>query len=82
MHPELKAQYQLLHSILHKIDDAYLEAGKKIIRNAEELFREAELPVDAKPVTHEDPSQITSLIIKVNIKPIKRFTALLIASNS
>ena len=57
MHPELKAQYQLPHSILHKIDGAYLQAGKKIIRNAEELFREAGIPVDAKLVTHEDPAE-------------------------
>jgi nucleotide-binding universal stress UspA family protein len=57
MHPELKAQYQLPHSILHKIDDAYLQAGKKILRNAEELFREAGVPVDAKLVTHEDPAE-------------------------
>ena len=57
MHPELKAQYQLPHSILHKIDDAYLQAGKKILRNAEELFREAGISVDAKLVTHEDPAE-------------------------
>jgi len=57
MHPELKAQYQLPHSILHKIDDAYLQAGKKILRNAEELFREAGVSVDAKLVTHEDPAE-------------------------
>ncbi len=57
MHPELKAQYQLPHSILHKIDDAYLQAGKKILRNAEELFREAGIFVDAKLVTHEDAAE-------------------------
>ena len=64
MHPELKAQYQLPHSILHKIDDAYLEAGKKIIRNAEELFREAGVPVDARLVTHEDPAEYLLELIK------------------
>lgn len=64
MHPELKAQYQLPHSILHKIDDAYLEAGKKIIRNAEELFREAKVEVDAQLVTFEDPAEYLLELIK------------------
>lgn len=29
MHPEMKAQYQLPPSVLHRIDESYLEAGKK-----------------------------------------------------
>jgi nucleotide-binding universal stress UspA family protein len=57
MHPELKAQYQLPHSILHKLDEAYLEAGKKIIRNAEDMFTEAGIEVDAKLVNSEDPAE-------------------------
>jgi nucleotide-binding universal stress UspA family protein len=64
MHPELKAQYQLPHSILHKIDEAYLEAGKKIIRNAEEMFREAGIPVDARLVTFEDPAEYLLELVK------------------
>jgi nucleotide-binding universal stress UspA family protein len=64
MHPELKAQYKLPDSILHKIDDAYLESGKKIVRNAEELFREAGIPVDARLVTHEDPAEFVLQLLK------------------
>jgi nucleotide-binding universal stress UspA family protein len=64
MHPELKAQYQLPHSILHKIDEAYLQAGKKIIRNAEEMFREAKIEVDARLVTFEDPAEFILEIVK------------------
>ena len=64
MHPELKAQYQLPHSILHKIDEAYLQAGKKIIRNAEELFREAKIDVDARLVTYEDPAEFILQLVK------------------
>ena len=64
MHPELKAQYQLPHSILHKLDDAYLEAGKKIIRTAEELFREAGVPVDSKLVIYEDPAEYLLELVK------------------
>lgn len=64
MHPELKAQYQLPHSILHKIDEAYLETGKKIIRNAEEMFREAKIDVDARLVTFEDPAEYILELVK------------------
>ena len=64
MHPELKAQYQLPHSILHKIDDAYLEAGKKIVRNAEDMFREAGIEVEARLVKHEDPAELILELIK------------------
>ncbi len=64
MHPELKAQYQLPHSILHKIDEAYLEAGKKIIRNAEDMFTEAGIEVDARLVTFEDAAEFILEIIK------------------
>jgi nucleotide-binding universal stress UspA family protein len=64
MHPELKAQYQLPHSILHRIDEAYLQAGKKIIRNAEEMFREAKIEVDARLVTYEDPAEFILEIVK------------------
>ena len=64
MHPELKAQYQLPHSILHKIDEAYLETGKKIIRNAEELFKEAKIDVDARLVTYEDPAEFILQMVR------------------
>ncbi len=64
MHPELKAQYRLPHSILHKIDEAYLQAGKKILRTAEELFREDGIAVDARLVTHEDPAEFVLELVK------------------
>jgi len=64
MHPELRAQYQLPHSILHKIDEAYLDAGKKIIRTAEEMFKDAKIAVDARLVTHEDPAEYLLELVK------------------
>jgi nucleotide-binding universal stress UspA family protein len=64
MHPELKAQYQLPPSILHRVDEAYLQAGKKIIRNAEEMFREANIDVDARLVTYEDPAEFLLQLVK------------------
>jgi nucleotide-binding universal stress UspA family protein len=64
MHPELKAQYQLPPSILEKIDDTYLEAGKKIIRNAEQLFTEAGIDVDARLLKYEDPAETVLKLVK------------------
>ncbi len=64
MHPELKAQYQLPPSILHKVDEAYLQAGKKIVRNAEEMFREAGIAVDTMLVTYEDPAELLLQLVK------------------
>jgi len=64
MHPELKAQYQLPPSILHKIDESYSKAGKKIIRNAEQLFKEANIDVEAKLVTYEDPAEYLLQLVK------------------
>ncbi|PVX24579.1 MAG: hypothetical protein CW691_07200 [Candidatus Bathyarchaeum sp.] len=64
MHPELKAQYQLPHAILHKIDEAYLEAGKKILRNAEQMFKEADIEVEARLVKYEDPAEFVLELVK------------------
>ena len=64
MHPELKAQYRLPPSILHEIENWYLQAGRKIIRNAEELFREEDIEVDARLVTYEDPAETALQLVK------------------
>lgn len=57
MHPELKAQYRVPPPILRRIDELYFEAGKKIIKNAEDLFREEGIQINARLVTHEDPAE-------------------------
>lgn len=64
MHPELKAQYQLPPSIMQKIDDTYLEAGQKIIRNAEQLFTESGIEVDARLLKFEDPAETVLRLVK------------------
>jgi nucleotide-binding universal stress UspA family protein len=64
MHPELKAQHRLPPAILNQIENAYLKAGKKIIRNAEELFREAGIEVDARLVKYEDPAETILQLVK------------------
>lgn len=64
MHPELKAQYQLPPSIMQRIDDTYLEAGKKILRNAEQLFTETGIDVDARLLKYEDPAESVLKLVK------------------
>ncbi len=64
MHPELKAQYRLPPPILHKIDEALLKLGKKILRHAAELFREAGIEVDTRLITCEDPAESVIELVK------------------
>ncbi len=57
MHPELKANYQLPSLILHKIDEVYMKAGGKILRTAEEAFKEEGLQVEPILIRRsEDPA--------------------------
>ena len=64
MHPELKAQYRLPPAILHEIENSYLRAGRKIIRNAEDLFREEGIEADARLITYEDPAETVLQLVK------------------
>ena len=57
MHPELKANYQLPPLVLDQLEKSYLETGKKIIKIAEELFKEEGIEVQAQLVKHEDPAE-------------------------
>jgi nucleotide-binding universal stress UspA family protein len=56
MHPELKAHHQLPSLILHELDKVYQKAGRKIIRNAEEFFKEENIQVKTELVRGEDPA--------------------------
>jgi len=57
MHPELKANYQLPSLILQKIDEVYMKAGEKILRTAEEAFKEEGLQVEPLLIRRsEDPA--------------------------
>jgi nucleotide-binding universal stress UspA family protein len=64
MHPELRASYQLPPLILKEIRNWYLKAGKKIIRTAEELFKEEGVHVDSRLIEHEDPAEIILELVK------------------
>jgi nucleotide-binding universal stress UspA family protein len=56
MHPELKAHHQLPPLILHELDRTYQKAGNKIIRAAEEFFREENIEVETALIKAEDPA--------------------------
>jgi nucleotide-binding universal stress UspA family protein len=57
MHPELKAHHQLPPLILHELDKSYQKAGQKIIRAAEEFFKEEKVAIKAELVKAEDPAE-------------------------
>jgi nucleotide-binding universal stress UspA family protein len=57
MHPELKANYQLPSLVLNKLDEVYMKAGEKILRTAEEVFKEDGLQVEPILIRRaEDPA--------------------------
>jgi nucleotide-binding universal stress UspA family protein len=57
MHPELKANYQLPSEVMQKMDAVYLKAGEKILREAEETFKEEGLQVEPILIRRaEDPA--------------------------
>jgi nucleotide-binding universal stress UspA family protein len=64
MHPELKAQYRLPPKILHRIEEEYLKSGKRILRKAEDLFREDGLEIDSRLITCEDPAESIIELVK------------------
>jgi len=57
MHPELKANYQLPPEVLQKMDSVYINAGEKLLRGAEEAFKEEGLQVEPILIRRaEDPA--------------------------
>jgi nucleotide-binding universal stress UspA family protein len=57
MHPEVKAHHQLPALVLHELDRVYLEAGKKILRQAEGLFLDEGIVVETELIKGEDPAE-------------------------
>jgi nucleotide-binding universal stress UspA family protein len=64
MHPELKAHHQLPSLILHELDNAYEKAGRKILRAAEEFFREENVEIESELVRAEDPAEKVLQMVK------------------
>jgi len=64
MHPELIAHHQLPSLVLHELDKVYLEAGKKILRHAEELFMDEGIKVETELIKAEDPAETILEMVK------------------
>jgi nucleotide-binding universal stress UspA family protein len=64
MHPELKAHHQLPSLILHELDKSYQKAGRKVIRAAEEFFKEENVEITSELVRAEDPAEKVLQIVK------------------
>ncbi len=64
MHPELKAHHQLPALILGELDNSYEKAGRIIVRNAEEFFREENIEIKTELVRAEDPAEKILQMVK------------------
>jgi nucleotide-binding universal stress UspA family protein len=64
MHPELKAHHQLPSLVLDELDKSYQKTGRKILRGAEEFFKEEKIDVTAELVRAEDPAEKILQIVK------------------
>jgi nucleotide-binding universal stress UspA family protein len=64
MHPELKAHHQLPSLVLYELDKSYQKAGRKIIRAAEEFFKEEKIKITSKLVRAEDPAEKILQMVK------------------
>src|SRR4030043_243428 len=64
MHPELKAHHELPSLVLHELDKSYQKAGKKILRAAEDFFKEENLEIESELVRAEDPAEKILQMVK------------------
>jgi len=64
LHAELELRYRVPPSVRTEITDWLLQTGKKIIWDAEALFKEDGIEVDARIVEYEDPAETVLRIAK------------------
>ncbi len=57
LHPGSQLRHQVPSSVLSEISDWFSQAGKKIIWDAEALFKEEGIEIDAKIIEYEDPAE-------------------------
>jgi nucleotide-binding universal stress UspA family protein len=77
MHPELKSHHQLPSLVLHELDKSFQRSGRKIVKAAEEFFKEENVEVESELVRGEDPAE---RILQINKK--SEFDLLVVGSNS
>ena len=64
LRPDLELHYQVPSSIRTEITNWFLQTGKKIVWDAEALFKEEGLEVDARVVEYEDPAETVLQVAK------------------
>ncbi|NIR87879.1 universal stress protein, partial [Candidatus Bathyarchaeota archaeon] len=64
LHPRLKSQYQIPSSVISEISNWFSQAGRKIVWDAEALFEEEGVKVDARVIEHEDPAETILRVAK------------------
>jgi len=64
LHAELESRYRLPSSVRTEIADWLLQTGRKIVWDAEALFKEEGLEVDARVVEYEDPAETVLRVAK------------------
>lgn len=57
MHPELKANHQLPELVLNELDKSHKETGIRILRGAEEFFKEEQIEISSELVKAQDPAE-------------------------
>ena len=62
LHPRLGSHYQVPPPVLTEIKDWFLQKGRKVLWDAEALFKEEGVEVDARIVEHADPAETVLLV--------------------
>ncbi len=64
LHVELELRYRVPPSVRTEITDWLFQTGKKIVWDAEALFKEEGIEVDSRLVEYEDPAETVLRVIK------------------
>jgi len=64
LHSRLESYSQVPTSVLAEIKDWFLQKGRKILWDAEALFKEEGVEVDTETVEHADPAETVLLVTK------------------
>jgi nucleotide-binding universal stress UspA family protein len=64
LHADLELRYQVSPSVRTEITNLLLQTGNKIVWDAEALFKEEGIEVDAKVIEYEDPAETVLRVAK------------------
>ena len=62
--PRVESKHQMPPSVLTEIKDWFLQNGRKVLWDAEALFKEEGIAVNARIVEHADPAETVLLVAK------------------